>query len=113
MRAMPTLSANDGPIFHLDMPISELAERDTRAIEASVISSTPPVAETVNGVMITKTSRLSTGPPLRVGAQVKLDSQGDRMHGRRTIAKILGMGYVRIQEMLSPTKFRYPLLDFQ
>ena len=27
------------------------------------------------------------------------------MHGRRMIAKILGRGYVRIQEMLSPTGF--------
>ena len=41
MRAMLTPSANDGPGFHSDMPVSELAESDTRAIEASVISSTP------------------------------------------------------------------------
>ena len=41
---------NDGPGFHLDMPISELAECDTRAMEASVVSSTPPVAEIVDGV---------------------------------------------------------------
>ena len=33
------------------MPVSELTERDTRAIEASVVSSAPPVAETVDGVM--------------------------------------------------------------
>jgi len=33
------------------MPVSELTERDTRAIEASVISSAPPVAETVDWVM--------------------------------------------------------------
>ena len=39
---------NDGPRFHLDMPVSELTERDTRAIEASVISSTP--SETVDRV---------------------------------------------------------------
>ena len=32
------------------MPISELAERDTRAIEVSVISLAPPVAETEDGV---------------------------------------------------------------
>ena len=32
------------------MPISELTKHDTRAIEESVISSTPPVAETVDGV---------------------------------------------------------------
>ena len=51
MRAMPTLSANDGPEFHLDVPVSELTMCDTRAIEASVVSSTPPVAETTDGVM--------------------------------------------------------------
>ena len=50
MRAMPTPSANNGPGFHSDMPISELAERDTRAIEASVISSAPLVVETKDGV---------------------------------------------------------------
>ena len=41
---------NDGPGFHSDMPISELTERNTRAIEASVVSSAPPIAETVDGV---------------------------------------------------------------
>ena len=41
---------NDGPRFHSDMPISELAEHDTRAIEASAVSSTPLVAETMDGV---------------------------------------------------------------
>ena len=65
---------NDGPRFHLDKPVSELTKHDTRAIEASDVSSTPPVAETVDEVMITKTSRPSTGPSLRVGAQGKLDS---------------------------------------
>ena len=41
---------NNGPGFHSDMPVSELAEHDTRAIEASVVSSTPPVAKTTDGV---------------------------------------------------------------
>ena len=41
---------NDGPGFHLDMLISELAERNTRAIEASVISSASPIAKTTDGV---------------------------------------------------------------
>ena len=41
---------NDGPVFHSDMPVSEIAEHDSRAIVASVISSTPPVAETTDGV---------------------------------------------------------------
>ena len=83
---------NDRPGFHLDMPISELTERDTRAIEASDVSSTPTVAETADGVMITKTSRPSTGPPLHVGARGKLDSQGDRMRGLRMMAQIQGRG---------------------
>ena len=47
---------NDGPGFHSDMPVSELTERDTRAIEACDISSTPLVEETMDGVMITKMS---------------------------------------------------------
>ena len=51
MRALPTPSANDGPGFHTNMPVSELIERDTRAIEASVVSSAPPVAEIEDGVM--------------------------------------------------------------
>ena len=65
---------NDGPRFHLDIPISELTERDTRAIEASDISSTPPVAETMDGAIITKTSRPLIGPLLCAGARGKLDS---------------------------------------
>ena len=51
MRAMLTLSANDRPRFHSDMPVSELAERDTRAIEESVVSLAPLVAETMDGMM--------------------------------------------------------------
>ena len=51
MRALPTPSADDRPGFHSDMPVSELTERDTRAIEASVVSSAPPVAKTVDGAM--------------------------------------------------------------
>ena len=50
MRAMPTPSANDRPGFHSDMPVSELTECDIRAIEASIVSSAPPVAETADGV---------------------------------------------------------------
>ena len=41
---------NDGPGFHLNMPVSELTERVTRAIEASDVRSTPLVAKTVDGV---------------------------------------------------------------
>ena len=49
-RALPTPSANDGPGFHMNIPVIELIERDTRAVEASVISSAPLVVETEDGV---------------------------------------------------------------
>ena len=41
---------NDGPRFHSNIPVSELAERDTRAIEASVVSSAPLIVETIDRV---------------------------------------------------------------
>ena len=58
--ADPTM--NDGPGFHSNMPVSELSECVTRAIEASDISSTPPILQTADGVTITKMSQASTGP---------------------------------------------------
>ena len=58
---------NNGPGFHSDMPVSELTEHVTRAIEASDVSSTPLVVETAEGVTIAKTSRPSTEPLLCVG----------------------------------------------
>ena len=103
---------SDGIGFYLNMPISELTEHVTRATEASNVNSTPLVVETVDGETVTKTSRPLTESPPRVGARGRMDLQGDLTHGRRMIAKILGGGYVRIQEMHSP-KFRYPPLDFQ
>ena len=50
MRALPTPSVNDGFRFHTNIPVSELIERDTRAIEASIINSAPSVAKTEDGV---------------------------------------------------------------
>ena len=50
IRALPTLSANDGSGFHMNIPISELVEHDPRAIKASVVNSAPSVAETEDGV---------------------------------------------------------------
>ena len=44
------LVMNNEPRFHLDMPVSELTERITRAIVASDVSSTPPIAEIMDGV---------------------------------------------------------------
>ena len=110
---------NDGPRFHMVMPVSELSKRETRAIEASDVSSTPFVAETTDKLTITKTSQPSIGPLLRMGARGKLDSQGDQMHNHRTMAQILRRGYVRKlritflkQEMLSPTSFAILSLIF-
>ena len=40
---------NDGPRFRSNVPVSELTEHVTRAIEASDISSAPPVVETMDG----------------------------------------------------------------
>ena len=84
---------NDGPRFRLNMLVSELTKRVTRAIKASDVSSTLPVAETTDGVTNTKMSQPSIGPPLCVGARGKLDLQGDRMRGHRMMAQILGRGY--------------------
>ena len=50
MRALQTPSADDRPGFHSNMPVSELIELDTRAVEASVVTSAPPVVETEDGV---------------------------------------------------------------
>ena len=41
---------NDGPGFRSNVPVSELTKRVTRAIEASDVSSAPPVVETTDGV---------------------------------------------------------------
>ena len=45
---------NDRLRFHLDMPVSELTEHITRAIEASDVNSTPPVAKTMDGAIVKK-----------------------------------------------------------
>ena len=51
LRALPTYQKNDGPGFHMNVPISELIERDTRAVEASVVYSAPSIAKIEDGVM--------------------------------------------------------------
>ena len=79
--------ANDGPRFRSNAPVSELTERVTRAIEASDVSSAPPVAETADGV----THRTKPAPTKPNGAQVarhRLGKSTDRAgrgrdkHGR-------------------------------
>ena len=52
---------NNGPRFHSNMPVSELTERVNRAIEASDVSSTLSVVETMDGVTH-KTRSTPTGP---------------------------------------------------
>ena len=98
----------DGTRFCSNVPASELTEHVTRAIKSGGVNSTPPIAETVDEATITKMSRPSTKPLLCAEARGKLDLHGDRMHGRRMVAKILRKGYVRIQEQL-----HYPLFGLQ
>ena len=47
--AWPTLSQSNRIIFCLNIPITELIKHITRAVEASDVASTPPVAETTDG----------------------------------------------------------------
>ena len=61
---------NDGSEFHSDIPISELTERVTRAMEASDVSSTPPIAETTDGV--THETRPTPRPCLTLGLALRL-----------------------------------------
>ena len=51
------------------MLVSELTERITRAIEASYVSSTPPVVETADGVMIKDEPTLDWTPTIRGGSR--------------------------------------------
>ena len=95
---------NDRPGFHSNMPVSELTERVTRAIEASDVSLAPPVAKTTDRVTIIKMSRPSIGPSLCTGTRGKLDSQGDRMRCHRTMAQILGRGRVKTKNNISKTR---------
>ena len=70
----PDPITSDGTGFRSKIPVGGFIKRVTRAIEASDVSSTPPIAETADGAMITKTSRPLTRPLLHAGAQGKLDS---------------------------------------
>ena len=60
---------SDGTRFHSNMPVSKLTEHITRATKASNGNSTPPVAETMDGVTVTKTCRPLTESPPRAGAR--------------------------------------------
>ena len=52
---------NDRPRFHTNIHVSKLIERDTRAVEASVVNSAPPIVETEDGV--THETRLTPTKP--------------------------------------------------
>ena len=73
--ADPVTSDETG--FCPNMPVSELTKHVTRATEASNINSTPLVAETMDGAIVTKTSRPLIKSPPRAGARGRLDLQGD------------------------------------
>ena len=60
---------NDGPGFHSDIPVRELTERVTQTIEASDVSSAPPVAETTDGV--THETRPTPRPCLALGSALR------------------------------------------
>ena len=55
---------NDGPRVRSNASVSELTERITRAIEASDVSSAPPVAKTTDGVTH-ENSKLTPSKPNR------------------------------------------------
>ena len=77
MRAMPTPSANDRSEFQSDMPVSELTDHDTRAIEATIVSLAPLAVKTMNGVAH-ETWPTPTEPH---GAQgIKLPDPNSRIH---------------------------------
>ena len=78
---------NDGPRFHSNVPIIELTKRVTRAIEASDVSSTPPVVETMDRV--THETRLTPTKPNgaratrpRLGNPTYRTGRGWDKHGR-------------------------------
>ena len=55
------------------IPVSELIKHVTRAIEASDVASTPPVAKIVDRATVTKMSRPLTKSPPRAGARGRPD----------------------------------------
>ena len=89
MRAMLTPSADDGPRFHSNMPVSELTERDSRAIEASVVSSAPSIAKTKDGVMHeTRPTPIEPhGPQGIEPPNLRSRDQGLKVASRRTKAR--------------------------
>ena len=71
---------NDGLGFHSNVPVSELTEHVTRAIEVSDVSLDPPIAETTDGV--THETQLTPIEPN--GAQGPRSATPTRLIPRRT-----------------------------
>ena len=71
--ADPVTSDETG--FHSNIPVSELIKRVTRAIEASDVASTPPIAKTTDGATVTKMRRPLIESSPRVGARGSPDLQ--------------------------------------
>ena len=59
---------SDGTGFCSNMPVNELSEHVTHATEASNGNSTPPVAKTMDGAIVTKMCWPLTESPTCAGA---------------------------------------------
>ena len=90
-RALLTLSQSDGIGFRSNIPVSELIERNTRAVKASVVSSAPPVAETENGV--TRESRPALVEPHGArGLELpdpRLEGRGSKAGSRKARGRLM------------------------
>ena len=97
------------------MPVSELTEHDTRAIEASVVSSTPSAVETMDGVMH-KTQSTPTEPNRARGLEPSNPDSGIRpTEVRRSAREGLEAALCRIElgekTQLSPSGLRPTRLE--
>ena len=71
---------NDGPGFRSNEPVSELTESVTRAIEASDVSSTPPVAEIADGKHVRTQESVAAGKSTKI-LSLQLTLQSDAGSG--------------------------------
>ena len=74
-RALSTLSQSNRIGFHSNIPVSELIKHVTRAIEASDVALTPPVAKNYGRGDIHKMNRPLTESPPHVGARGRPDQR--------------------------------------
>ena len=66
---------SDGTGFRSNIPVSELIKHFTRAIEASDVASTPPIAITADRAIVTKMNQPLTESPPWAGAWGSPDLQ--------------------------------------